>query len=968
MHSLIRFEERIERLLFELGDTHWDILIFSETWREGRVETWETESGHNWFGSGGTKGERGVGFLLHKRWQALLFKPLSDRVAVLDLRIASKRCIRVIAVYMPHSGHKDEDVDVVYSALDVECKEARSKHSSLLIAGDFNAEVGTCVESDDHRIIGCNPCIRRSQRGAQLLLWCTFHKLALANTFSSESLDMCWTYKNAESFKVLDYFALDTALVKYLSSCFVLSSVDIGSDHRPLICILRFCEKVRRTAIRHRCKRWANDPGFITRLDGFFANRVSNPSDVQSKFDLIQEGLTHASVQPKTTQRSHLAKEIPAVDDVNGKLHKLIAERRQLNLSDLSAGEKKNLRVCLGKQIQHLIRRRIVLKKSARIQSVLADFRGLKQLPFIITGRRTGCIAEVRRTDGSLCNTKSDIANVFAKFYEDLYQSRALESRRGAYERSSENCAEPFSLQELQDSLKGMSGGKASDSAGIVVEMLKTDCHALQCLILELFNDVLASPSQVPHQWLTSRLVVIFKKGDPTLPANYRPIAILSILYKLFSCMLHGRLVKVIMPHLSTDQAAYRKGFSTEDHLLSTILLLERCSEWNVELWLGLCDFRKAFDTVEHASLWSALLELKVDEVYIDLLRGLYRSQTATVFSGADSEPFDIGRGVKQGDPLSPLLFLCIIEIIFRRLKLRWKKLNSRRSGLFYGVVVDDPENPLFCLQFADDVLLLASNRGDIGKMILDLQREALRFGLELHTGKTVVLTNTFDNRPSQIRCGAQTIRVLAPDEAENYLGRQLAVQDSHAVEIKSRVSRAWGVFFKFQSVLCDRRVPIYLRIRFFEAVIVPCVLYACGTWTLTTDDERLLISTRRRMLRWIVGLPRSAGEAWVDYVQRSTHIAEELFNTRGSCDWVSLQRRRKWMLAGRFAAATDQRWSRRLLDWLPWHRIVPRRSVGHPRKRWADDIVNIAGGDWSRVAQSKEQWSALIEGFVYRL
>ena len=54
IHSLINFNERMERLLEELGDRRWDLVVFSETWRSDRVEVWHTEQQHTWLGSGGT--------------------------------------------------------------------------------------------------------------------------------------------------------------------------------------------------------------------------------------------------------------------------------------------------------------------------------------------------------------------------------------------------------------------------------------------------------------------------------------------------------------------------------------------------------------------------------------------------------------------------------------------------------------------------------------------------------------------------------------------------------------------------------------------------------------------------------------------------------------------------------------------------------------------------------------------------
>ena len=76
-------------------------------------------------------------------------------------------------------------------------------------------------------------------------------------------------------------------------------------------------------------------------------------------------------------------------------------------------------------------------------------------------------------------------------------------------------------------------------------------------------------------------MVVLFKKGDPQVPKNYRPIAILPVLYKLFSSMLCGRLSKLLMPKHSYEQAAYRHGFSTVVHLLVVRIVAEACFEFN---------------------------------------------------------------------------------------------------------------------------------------------------------------------------------------------------------------------------------------------------------------------------------------------------------------------------------------------------------------------------------------------------
>ena len=93
------------------------------------------------------------------------------------------------------------------------------------------------------------------------------------------------------------------------------------------------------------------------------------------------------------------------------------------------------------------------------------------------------------------------------------------------------------------------------------------------------------------------------------------------------------------------------------EHLLPLVLLQEKCDEWNRPLWLATLDFKKAFDTVYHDSLWKALKKQNVPREYIDLLQKLYAEQTGEVRIDRTSLRFRIRRGTKQGDPLSPVLF-----------------------------------------------------------------------------------------------------------------------------------------------------------------------------------------------------------------------------------------------------------------------------------------------------------------------
>lgn len=77
-------------------------------------------------------------------------------------------------------------------------------------------------------------------------------------------------------------------------------------------------------------------------------------------------------------------------------------------------------------------------------------------------------------------------------------------------------------------------------------------------------------------------------------------------------------------------------------------------------------DFKKAFDSISHASIWMSLAECGVDPVYMNLLSRMYHGQHAQVRADATSRRFNIRKGTKQGDPISPIIFNTVLEQVMR--------------------------------------------------------------------------------------------------------------------------------------------------------------------------------------------------------------------------------------------------------------------------------------------------------------
>ena len=328
------------------------------------------------------------------------------------------------------------------------------------------------------------------------------------------------------------------------------------------------------------------------------------------------------------------------------------------------------------------------------------------------------------------------------------------------------------------------------------------------------------------------------------------------MLYKLFSRLLYNRLHPLLDNQQSPDQAGFRQERSTIDHLFTASMLQEVSDEWRIPLWLAAVDFKKAFDSVTHVSIWEALSEQGTPAPYTQLLSRLYRNQTASVKTDRTSRKFTIARGTKQGDPLSSLLFNSVSEHIMRRVKRRWA---PKSMGVCLELHTDDR---LTNLRFADDILLVAGTLDHMKMMLGDLSTEAAITGLCLHPDKTKIMHNGHrphrgKRPPGHVDVLGMSIEVLSPQQGTKYLGRKLQFSDSHSVEIENRIATAWRKFHALKQELTGRAYSLNSRLKLFNSTITPTILYGCEAWTTTAELERRIQKTQRQMLRMIIHVPR---------------------------------------------------------------------------------------------------------------
>ena len=132
----LRDDSRLDMLLHELDAVNWDVVAINETKREDQIEHFQVNEKHMFYGAGGCKNRRGVGFLVHERLGECKFTPTDETLAVLKL-VSDVGNLWICSVYIPDTTYSDEEVLAVYANLDRVVAQARSQHAKCVVAGDI---------------------------------------------------------------------------------------------------------------------------------------------------------------------------------------------------------------------------------------------------------------------------------------------------------------------------------------------------------------------------------------------------------------------------------------------------------------------------------------------------------------------------------------------------------------------------------------------------------------------------------------------------------------------------------------------------------------------------------------------------------------------------------------------------------------------------------------------------------------
>ena len=261
-------------------------------------------------------------------------------------------------------------------------------------------------------------------------------------------------------------------------------------------------------------------------------------------------------------------------------------------------------------------------------------------------------------------------------------------------------CDEPITLNELYNSLKTFGKNKSPGNDGLTAEFFILFWDDMGILLLESLSE-----SFIKEELSTSQrqaiITLIDKKGkDRQYLKNWRPISLINVDYKILTKALSFRLKKCLASIIHQNQTGFVEGRKIFDSIRTIQDVFEYTKLKDIEGMLIFIDFEKAFDSINWTFMNLALEKLNFGLSFTKWVKILYTNISSCIINNGITSPyFDLSKGVRQGDPLSPYLFIIAKEFLAQTI---------RQSADVKGIKLGQHEQKM--TMYADDTTMFLSD------------------------------------------------------------------------------------------------------------------------------------------------------------------------------------------------------------------------------------------------------------------
>ena len=260
----------------------------------------------------------------------------------------------------------------------------------------------------------------------------------------------------------------------------------------------------------------------------------------------------------------------------------------------------------------------------------------------------------------------------------------------------------PFSVDEIKQAVWDCGSFKSLELDGVNMGFVKDFWPELRDDFMRLLSDFHRN-GKLSKDINNTFIALIPKIECPRCLNDFRPISMVGSLYKVLSKVISNRLRRVMSSVISETQSAFIHGRQILDGILIANEIVEDAKRLKKDLLLFKVDFEKAFDSIDWSYLESVMRKMNFPTLWRKwIMECISTTTTSVLVNGSPTDEFKFERGLRQGDPLSPFLFLIAVE----GLNVMMKALVE--TDLFSGYKVGANNHvSITHLQFADDTVLI---------------------------------------------------------------------------------------------------------------------------------------------------------------------------------------------------------------------------------------------------------------------
>ena len=326
--------------------------------------------------------------------------------------------------------------------------------------------------------------------------------------------------------------------------------------------------------------------------------------------------------------------------------------------------------------------------------------------------RKRNFIKSLKNDSGDLVDDQDQLMSMATSYFDQLFTTEVQEPDPAVFDKISpcitaemnDLLTATYSRDEVRKAMFNIGDLKAPGPDGLHAIFYKRFWHIIG---EDLTDEVLLAVNnkKVPEGWNDTTIVLIPKVENPESITQFRPISLCNVVYKVISKLIASRLKLLLPDIISPTQSAFIPGRLITDNVLVAYECYHAIKNKKVGKY-GTCavklDMHKAYDRVEWCFLKKVLIRMGFDTGWIDLIMACVSSVRYQVrFNNVLSDYIHPSRGLRQGDPLSPYLFLLCAEGLTSLLKF------EEDNGHLLGVKVCRGAPAVSHLLFADDSLIL---------------------------------------------------------------------------------------------------------------------------------------------------------------------------------------------------------------------------------------------------------------------